>query len=70
MTGESDGDLPLHDEAKARSKWRGGETFLDEGDRGTAGPASEVDDSARGDRRGTRDPEDGLLKDLAQRPPD
>ena len=27
-----EGDLPLHDEAKAREKWRGGETRVDEGD--------------------------------------
>lgn len=49
MTGESDRDLPLHDEARARSKWRGGETLLDPGDLETDGPASEVDDAAQGD---------------------
>lgn len=70
MTGEPDDDLPLHDEAKARSKWRGDESMLDKDDPGAAGPASEVDEAAQGDRQGPRDPEDGLLKDLAQRPPD
>lgn len=66
MTGESDRDLPLHDEAKARSKWRGGETKVDKGGTGDSGPASEVDDDAKGSQ-GSGDP---LLKDLAQRPPD
>jgi hypothetical protein len=66
MTGDNDRDLPLHDEAEARSKWRGGETILDEGDRGDSGPASEVDDAAQGGQ-GSRDK---LLDDLAQRPPD
>lgn len=61
MTGESDGDLPLHDEAKARSKWRGGSETDDR--------ASETGDGAPGDRDGTGDAERGL-KDLAQRPPD
>lgn len=66
MTGENDRDLPLHDEAKARSKWRGGETILGEGDSGGSGPASEVDDAAQG----SQGSEDKLLDDLAQRPPD
>lgn len=66
MTGESDEDLPLHDEAKARSKWRGGETLI-EGD-GDSGPASEVDQAAQGEGKASR--EDDLLGDLAQRPPD
>lgn len=66
MTGESDDDLPLHDEAKARSKWRGGETLLDASETGTSGPASEVDDAAQG---GGGD-EENLLEDAAQRPPD
>lgn len=70
MTGDSDDDLPLHDEAKARSEWRGGETRLDEGDLGTGGPASEVDDAAQGGRQGSGDTEERLLDDLAQRPPD
>ncbi|MGA9583217.1 MAG: hypothetical protein WBR13_14750 [Allosphingosinicella sp.] len=69
MTGDSEDVLPLHDEAKARSKWRGGET-RDEGEFGAAGPASEVDDSARGDRQESGDTEDRLLKDVAQSPPD
>ena len=37
-----DGDLPLHDEAKARGKWRGGETLIGEGE-DSGLPASEVD---------------------------
>lgn len=37
-----DEKLPLHDEAKSREKWRGGETLIEEGeDLGL--PASEVD---------------------------
>jgi hypothetical protein len=63
MTGQADGDLPLHDEAKARSKWRGGETLLDESETGGSGPASEVDDAAQGGGHSPRE-------DLAQRPPD
>jgi hypothetical protein len=70
MAGEPDDDLPLHDEAKARSKWRGGETLLDKGDLGTSGPASEVDEAALGAGQARAGAEDGLLKDLAQRPPD
>lgn len=66
MTGESDPHLPLHDEAKARSKWRGEETLLDKGDTGDSGPASEVDDAAQGSQ-GKGDP---LTEDMAQRPPD
>lgn len=70
MTGASDRDLPLHDEAVARSKWRGGETLLDKGESGTDGPASETDESAQGGGEGTSDSEDGVLGDLARRPPD
>ncbi len=47
MTGEtrSERKLPLEDEAKARGKWRGGETLL-EGDSDDLGlPASEVDNA-------------------------
>jgi hypothetical protein len=56
MTGESDRDLPLHDEAKARAKWRGDETILKEGAQG-------------GDAGGPK-PGDAVLEDLAGRPPD
>lgn len=69
MTGEREDELPLHDEAKARSKWRGDETPIDGGPGGTEGPASEVDDAASGGR----DPgggEGSILEDLARRPPD
>jgi hypothetical protein len=64
MTGDDDRDLPLHDEAEARSKWRGGETILGREESGTAGPASEVDDAARDDGADT------VSKGLSQRPPD
>ncbi len=66
MTCESDGDLPLHDEAKARSEWRGGETLLDKGDPGGSGPASEIDDASQDGQS----PEDDALGGLARRPPD
>ncbi len=65
---EGDGDLPLHDEAKARSKWRGGETLIEKDGGGDSGPASEIDDAAGGGS-GT-DAGDRLTEDLAQRPPD
>ena len=39
-------DLPLHEEAEAREKWRGGETRLeDDGSGDTHLPASEADDA-------------------------
>ena len=44
---ERDQNLPLHDEAKARNKWRGGETILEEGENLRL-PASEVDDAKLG----------------------
>ncbi|HEX8512050.1 MAG TPA: hypothetical protein VF688_02985 [Allosphingosinicella sp.] len=69
MTGESDEDLPLHNEAKARSKWRGGETILDRDDSGTGGPASEIDNASQGGQQAASS-EDGLLTGLAKRPPD
>ena len=65
MDDPDDDDLPLHDEARARPKWRGGETILGNADP-ESGPASEVDEAAR---RGGG-PEDRLVGDLAQRPPD
>lgn len=67
---DDSGDLPLHDEAKARSRWRGGETLLDSSDLGTSGPASEVDDAAQGDGGGSSGPGNRLADDLARRPPD
>ena len=70
MTGESDRDLPLHDEAKARAKWRGDETILKEGDQGGAGGTSETDDAAQGGDAGGPKPGDAVLEDLAGRPPD
>ncbi|HYG46655.1 MAG TPA: hypothetical protein VD846_01825 [Allosphingosinicella sp.] len=65
MAEEDDRALPLHDEAMARSKWRGGETIIDKGGGGTSGPASEMDDGGQGG--GADSP---LLDDLAKRPPD
>ena len=56
MEGErssEEGNLPLHDEAKAREKWRGGETLLDEGEESSL-PASEVD-RAKTDNEGPSD---------------
>ena len=38
-------DLPLHAEAEAREKWRGGETIIAKGDEEGL-PASEVDNAA------------------------
>ena len=70
MTGEPDGDLPLHDEAMARSKWRGDEALPDKGEPGTEGPASEGDDAAQSDGRRSGGSGDDLLDDLARRPPD
>ncbi|HEX8306936.1 MAG TPA: hypothetical protein VF645_00780 [Allosphingosinicella sp.] len=70
MAGESDEDLPLHDEAEARSKWRGDESLPEQADLGTSGPASEVDKAVQGARQGGAKSEDRLLKDVAQRPPD
>jgi hypothetical protein len=40
--------LPLADEARAREKWRGGETFIDKGQENVGLPASEVDNAASG----------------------
>jgi hypothetical protein len=70
MTGEADRNLPLHDEAKARAKWRGNETILDKGGQDDSGPASEIDNAALGSDGAAPEPGDALLEDLAQRPPD
>lgn len=68
MTRESDRNLPLHDEAKARAKWRGDETILENGG-DDAGPASEIDNAAQGGEAGSG--LDGPVKEgLAQSPPD
>ncbi len=47
MTDKADSrnKLPLHDEAMARAKWRGGETLLRSGRDETSLPASEADDA-------------------------
>ena len=39
-------DLPLHDEAQAREKWRGGGTIIKKGAEDLGLPASEVDNAA------------------------
>ena len=41
-------ELPLHAEAKARDKWRGGETVIRKGGDESGLPASEVDHAATG----------------------
>jgi hypothetical protein len=46
MADEDDTDLPLHDEAKAREKWRGGETVIAKGKERLDLPASEVDNAS------------------------
>ena len=66
---EDDRDLPLHAEAKARSKWRDGETLIGRDGRGDSGPASEIDNAASGGSSGTEQ-SDRLAEDLAKRPPD
>jgi hypothetical protein len=69
MAEEDDRNLPLHDEAQARSKWRGGETIIDKGGDGASGPASEVDNASSGDDAvGTTN--SPLIDDLTKRPPD
>jgi hypothetical protein len=55
---EKDEDLPLHAEAQAREKWRGGETLIKKGAEDTGLPASEVDNAAIGGSSG-QDPVDG-----------
>lgn len=66
MADEDESDLPLHDEAKARSKWRGGETIIDKGSDGSSGPASEVDNAVQSDADGAGGLDDGPI----ERPPD
>lgn len=67
---DEDADLPLHDEAKARAKWRGDETVLNKAGKDAADLASEIDDAADQVEQGTIDPSDRLMKDLGERPPD
>lgn len=64
---DRDEDLPLHDEAAAREKWRGGETILGKRD-GRNLPASEVDHAAASDGAGEAGTAAGPRVDL--RPPD
>ena len=66
---DEDEDLPLHDEAKARAKWRGGETLMEGGSDDVGLPASEVDNARLGrDRDGDGRPGDGRAGDFP--PPD
>ena len=68
---DEDEDLPLHDEAKARAKWRGGETLIDGGSGNVGLPASEVDEAASkgvGDGEGDGRPDRGRPGDFP--PPD
>ena len=64
---DRDEDLPLHDEAAARDKWRGGETIVAKGERDSL-PASEVDHAAAGGKAGN--PEAAPLPRADLRPPD
>ena len=50
MDETEDEKLPLHDEAMARSDWRGGETILERGGQSGGLPASEVDNAATPDQ--------------------
>lgn len=60
MADDDDTDLPLHDEAMARDKWRGGETLLSKGGEKLDLPASEVDNAAaRGPGNSDGDDKDG-----------
>ena len=68
---DEDEDLPLHDEAKARAKWRGGETLIEGGKDDVGLPASEVDNAALkhgGDGEGDGRPGRGRPGDFP--PPD
>ena len=56
MTGtpkDSGSKLPLHDEAEAREKWRGGETILKGGGDDLGLPASEVDHTSPSSDQGS-----------------
>lgn len=55
--------LPLHDEAQARAKWRGGETIIGKGEASEL-PASEVDHAVQRDEAAPEAPRVDL------RPPD
>jgi hypothetical protein len=71
MVDDDDSELPLHDEAVAREKWRGGETLISEGKERLDLPASEVDNAAT-PPAGDDDGSDGGPGALgpALRPPD
>jgi len=63
---DDDKDLPLHDEAQAREKWRGGNTIIGKGEDGAL-PASEVDHAAQGGDDSDAAP---VRPDVTRRPPD
>jgi hypothetical protein len=68
---EAEEQLPLHDEAQARAKWRGGETLLEGGSDDLGLPASEVDNaklSAGDEEKGDGRPGQGRPGDFL--PPD
>jgi hypothetical protein len=69
MNEDKDDDLPLHNEARARAKWRGEERMLGKGDEGVALPASEVDNAAAADPSGGQ-PSAGDRLGPGLRPPD
>ncbi len=52
---DEDEKLPLHDEAMAREKWRGGETILKKGEEDLGLPASEVDNASMGGGSGSHE---------------
>ena len=62
---DEDEKLPLHAEAKAREKWRGGETLIKKGEEDLSLPASEVDNAAEGGGSSG-----GATPDPARLPPD
>ena len=67
---DDDSDLPLHDEAHARPKWRGDESIPKKGGQDDTGPASKIGNAAAGDQEGSIGPSGKLLNDLAELPPD
>ncbi len=70
MNEDQDDDLPLHEEAKARAKWRGGETMIGKGDESVALPASEVDNAAADSSGGGGQPLTNDRLGPGLRPPD
>jgi hypothetical protein len=69
MDEAEDEKLPLHDEAKARSEWRGGETLIAKGEDEGGLPASEVENGAAPEE-GDGEGETGRAGWAGLRPPD